>query len=394
MSDLQWSLLLLGAVVVAGVYAFNRIQERSYRRMAERSMPQPREDVLMDEALSSPRLPPDELPGRFDRVPAGSLPTPQVPEPPETPAPQLPRPADAPARPPARLPSATATRAHQAPVQPEAATTPPETAVDFPALLRAAEPLGQAALDELEALTAGLVRPVQLNVMDEARGQWIPLPESAGGRFRTLRAGMALADRQGVARAHDLEGFASALEAFAERHGSEVVFPDVAPFEARGRALDELCGEVDIAVGLSVVARTGQSFQGTTIRALAEAAGMRLKPDGQFHAEGEGGAPQFTLDNQGSEPFFADTLRTLSTPGITLLLDVPRATGGLASFDRMVQLARQFAKSLDGLIVDDNRRSLDDAGLDATRRALAGVYARMEAAGIPPGGPVAQRLFR
>jgi FtsZ-interacting cell division protein ZipA len=60
----------------------------------------------------------------------------------------------------------------------------------------------------------------------------------------------------------------------------------------------------------------------------------------------------------------------------------------------MVLLARQFAKSLDGLIVDDNRRSLDDAGLDATRRALAGVYARMEAAGIPPGGPVAQRLFR
>lgn len=386
MSDLQWSLLVLGAVVVAGVYAFNRIQERSYRRMAERSMPQPREDVLMDEALSSPRLPPEELPGRFDVAPAAPVESLQGQPAVDAPAAPVPRP-QAPVAP------------RHAPAQPSqpapaAATSTPDTAVDFPALLRVAEPLGQAALDELAALTAGLVRPVQLTAMDEARGQWIALPESAGGRFRALRAGMVLADRQGVAKADDLEGFAAALEAFADRHGAEVMIPDAAPFEARARALDELCGEVDIAIGLSVVARTGQAFQGTTIRALAEAAGMRLKPDGQFHAEGEGGAPQFTLDNQGSEPFFAETLRTLSTPGITFLLDVPRATGGLAAFDRMVQQARQFAKSLDGLIVDDNRRSLDDAGLDATRRALSGVYARMEAAGIPPGGPVAQRLFR
>jgi FtsZ-interacting cell division protein ZipA len=59
----------------------------------------------------------------------------------------------------------------------------------------------------------------------------------------------------------------------------------------------------------------------------------------------------------------------------------------------MVQLTKKFAATLDGLIVDDNRQPLNDNGLGAIRRHLSGVYAAMEAADIPAGGPIALRLF-
>jgi FtsZ-interacting cell division protein ZipA len=169
--------------------------------------------------------------------------------------------------------------------------------------------------------------------------------------------------------------------------------PDAATGIARAQALDGLCADVDIAIGISVIARPGTSFQGTTIRALAEADGLRLQADGVFHSETAAGVTQFTLDNQGSEPFFPETIRTLVTPGITFLLDVPRASGGIVAFDRMMQVAQQFARALDGTLVDDNRQPLNDAGVEATRRALAAVFATMESQGIVPGGPVALRLF-
>ena len=177
------------------------------------------------------------------------------------------------------------------------------------------------------------------------------------------------------------------------RIGASLELPDTAAYAKQAKVLDELCAEVDIAVGISVVAASGDTFAGTTIRALAEAEGLRLQADGLFHSETTPGITQFTLDNQDPEPFFPETIRSMSTAGITFLLDVPRAGGGIEAFDRMVEVAQQFARSLDANLVDDNRQPLNDAGLDATRRALATVFSTMDARGIVPGGPLALRLF-
>ncbi|MBZ0096156.1 MAG: hypothetical protein K8H75_12415, partial [Sulfuricella sp.] len=48
MSELQISLLAIGLLIVAGVYGFNRFQERKYRRIAEKAFPARQEDVLLD----------------------------------------------------------------------------------------------------------------------------------------------------------------------------------------------------------------------------------------------------------------------------------------------------------------------------------------------------------
>jgi FtsZ-interacting cell division protein ZipA len=74
-------------------------------------------------------------------------------------------------------------------------------------------------------------------------------------------------------------------------------------------------------------------------------------------------------------------------------MDVPRVSGGARVFERMIELARHLAHALDGVVVDDNRAELTDAGLKVIRQHLKSVHAAMEAQGIPAGGPLAARLF-
>jgi FtsZ-interacting cell division protein ZipA len=169
--------------------------------------------------------------------------------------------------------------------------------------------------------------------------------------------------------------------------------PEFAPALAQAGELDEFCADVDVVVGINVIARTGQVFHGTKIRALAESAGMHLRADGVFHVTDEHGATLFSLDNQEAEPFLADRIRNLTTPGITFLLDVPRVGNGLRAFDRMVAVSRGMADSLDGMLADDNRVLLNDTGLDKIRNQLRSIYAAMEHRAIPPGSPIALRLF-
>jgi FtsZ-interacting cell division protein ZipA len=367
MSDFQLGLLVFGALVIVGVLGFNWWQERSHRKRAEQAFDLPPRDILFEqEGASSEAAPVPPMPSAAATVEEDDW---------------------------AASPMTEAAPARMEAAPPPAVTGPEASPVECSAEFRRAEAFNAVFLDELTRVAGGLGRPVRISGFDDMERRWQLLDESADGRFRHLRAALLLADRQAVTSHAELEAFVSQMAQLAQDAGAEIDVPDVASMDKRAQELDSFCGEVDIAIGLSVVARSGQVFQGTSIRALAESNGLRLRADGIFHGEDAAGQTEFTLDNQAAEPFFPDSIKGLTTTGITFLLDVPRASGGIASYDRMVQLARRFAESLDGFIVDDNRRPLDDNGLSAIRKLLAGVYVTMEQAGIPAGGDTANRLF-
>ena len=157
--------------------------------------------------------------------------------------------------------------------------------------------------------------------------------------------------------------------------------------------LDEFGAEVDILVGVNVIALEQDTFPGTKIRALAEAGGFKLAHDGTFQYFNEHGAVLYTLSNQESAPFSADDMKHLTTHGLTLLFDVPRIPNGLRSFDHMILFARQLADSLKGMLVDDNLRPLTDDGVAKIKQQISTIYAKMDKYGIPAGSARAQRLF-
>jgi len=150
---------------------------------------------------------------------------------------------------------------------------------------------------------------------------------------------------------------------------------------------------VDLEIGLNLFSRGG-AFSGTKIRALAEAAGMVLGSDGLFTRYDDSGRAQFSLQNYESTRFSADALRTLTTHGLTFLLDVPRVDHGERVFQQMSEIAKRFADTLQGALVDDNRQPLSESQLDHIRREFIGKpQATMASFGLAAGSPQALRLF-
>jgi len=360
MSDLQLSLLVIGAVVVAGVYLYNWLQERGYRRRMSQAFGAGPDDVLLkagvESALTDGRLepqlvPPDPL-GEADEDTG------------------------------------------DAPDEAEAGTgTEFDGFLDYVAEIEATAPIAGPAISELAHQVASCGKPVRIAGLDAHTGSWEDVTAGRGGPYRGLRLALQLVNRAGAVNAAQLSAFCDAVRSSAERIAARADCPDTQEALRRARDLDAFSGDVDVAVGVNVVAADGAAFPGTKIRAAAEAAGFKLESDGVFHYRNEQRETLFTLDNHEPAPFLPESMKGLTTRGITFLMDVPRVANGAGVLDQMLGIAGDLAAHLGGNLVDDNRSPLTEAGLARIKDQVRSIHARMDLHGIPAGGARALRLF-
>ena len=113
----------------------------------------------------------------------------------------------------------------------------------------------------------------------------------------------------------------------------------------------------------------------------------------RFMRRDEEGNVLYVLLNQDNSGFSAETMKTMSTHGVTFLLDVPCVAHGERVFNQMVDLARRFADVLHGALVDDNRRPLSENALEPIRKQIVQFQSQMTAQHLPAGTPLTQRLF-
>ena len=223
---------------------------------------------------------------------------------------------------------------------------------------------------------------------------WVLLNSATPGEFVELAACMLLADRNGAASRAQLETLVRVMSELAPMLPAALSVPDAGAEADRAEALDRLCADVDVQIGLTILKPEPASIPGTKLRGVAEAAGFRLATGGRFELPQEDtGAILYTLQNVRNEPFTVDTLRTSATHGVVLLLDVPRVADPLRAFDHMKLAAKRIAHTLDGELVDDNRRPLDDAALAAIRQQVQSAADALKACRIDPGSPRAHALF-
>lgn len=355
MSDLQLSLLVIGAVVVGAVYLYNWLQERQLRRRMQQAFGGAHDDVLLkagvESALTDGRLEPQIVPPDTGRELAAE----------------------------------------------DAAAAGPvdgfDPVLDFVAEIDADAPIPDAVIGELASKTTTLGKPVRISGFDPQTGAWSEEARGEGGRCTRLRVALQLVNRSGAVNSARLAAFCDAVKSCADRIPAAAACPDAPSALKRAHELDEFCAGVDVAVGVNVVAEGGGMFSGAKIRELAQAAGFRLESDGVFHYPDEHHRTLFTLDNHEPAPFLPERIRSLSTKGLTLLLDVPRAAAGGEVLDRMIGIANDFATTLGGRLVDDNRAVLSETGISRIREQVRTIHAKMTAHGIPAGSPRALRLF-
>jgi len=329
MSELQIGLLAIGVLVVAGVLAYNRIQERGARRAAERAFRSTHSDVLMQEAAR------------------------------ESPA------ATAALRP------ATGSRTALHEEMPQ-----PDPRIDYIVELSFPNPVALASLQE----------PWRAIERRHARRALLA-PDAEG---RNWRAALQLVSRDGAVGEADLIEFRSALDALAASSGATVSAPEMRAAVDAARRLDEFCSEADIQV---VVHVEGGPFAGTRVRTAAESSGLSLEPDGRFGLRDDQQRLLYTLAARDGAAFSAEAMRTAAPDGLTLALDVARTPDTRRTFESMARLAQQLASLLGGRIADDDGHTLDERALAAIAQQLEGVRAQLEERGMRPGSAAALRVF-
>ena len=441
MTELQMGLLGLGATAVVGVFAYNKWQEYRHRKLAEKVLDVHHADVLLEEAVrerpvAGPAASDADLFGtaaaspsaeretppfdgepvlhhdriepvlRFETEPAeesvdpaadvidaidaiDDIAPPKIPKEPEHDPESLPEPV------PALAPEATRV---QADAHREVGDVPEPThllspQVDFIAAFEVVEPAASYQILESQAnVLARIRKPVNWLGFNETTREWDVIVDDGQSAYRRIRVGLQLVDRQGPASDGELSVFAVAMQDLAEEMMAIASLPARPAALQMAAELDAFCASVDIQIGINVISQ-GQVFAGTKLRALAEAAGMVIDAERRFVRCDEDGNVLYVLLNQENLGFSTESMKTMTTHGLTFLLDVPRVAHGERVFNQMVELAKRFADVLRGSLVDDNRRPLSEGALEPIRNQVAQFQSTMAAHGLPAGGSLARRLF-
>ncbi|MEN6584624.1 MAG: cell division protein ZipA C-terminal FtsZ-binding domain-containing protein [Sulfuricella sp.] len=402
MNELQLYLLAIGVAAIFAVLGFNRWQEYKYRRQAEQRFPANRDDVLLAENSVPERLEPvldtapeeqeseeiyahDEVEFEQEIPPAWTAS--------ETFEPETATAVDLPEEPLAEP------VARQAPPVQDIATAQqaelaPDPATEYVITLNASDPITAHALVLILQQLKSVGKAVRWLGRRNQYDGWEEIAQaSPSAEFVKLAACIQLADRNGPLQLDEINAFCDMVQAVAANLYAVMDCPDKQAALAAAAELDQFCADVDVLIGVNVISKDGNPFAGTKLRGLAESAGMRLMPDGNFHYFDDKGAALFALGNLEPTPFSVEGMKHLSTHGVTFIFDVPKAAGGVQAFNQMLLAARQFTVRLSALMVDDNRKELSDTGVDKIRQQLAVIYVTMEQHGIHPGGPQASRLF-
>ena len=268
----------------------------------------------------------------------------------------------------------------------------PDPDIECIVTLQPVRPVAAGAL--AAGLHARLGRPLRWFGRRGSGLPWQLLKSDTVGEFSEIAACLLLANRAGAASAPLLDAFFRAVADLASTLPAAMVAPDAASEAARAEALDRICADLDVQIGITVLKMDGALIPGTRLRGIAEAAGFRLTGAGHFDwVQEETGAMLYSLQNYRPELFTAETLRQSSTPGAVFLLDVPRVIEPVRVYDQMKLAARRMAQTLEATLVDDNRRALDEAALNVIREEVRTTATALRDVHIEPGSPRALALF-
>ncbi|MCC7216675.1 MAG: cell division protein ZipA C-terminal FtsZ-binding domain-containing protein [Burkholderiales bacterium] len=401
MSPLQLGLIVGGILLVVGVLVYNWWQERRVRRRivatfsgakaAAAKAPEAPAGGRVEPTLRTDGAAAGGAPGA---LPAGAAPAfrpaagDESAPPFAVPMDVVPQPladeAPAPAEPPTAIARGGGT--------PGSSLREPDPEIECVITLQPAKPVGVGSL--AAGLHARMGKRLRWFGRTQPDAAWQALASDTRGEFVEVAACLLLADRNGAASRAQLDTFVRVIGELAPLLPAAMSVPDAGAETGRAEALDRLCADVDVQIGLTVVKQDAASIPGTKLRGIAEAAGFRLASGGRFElVQEDTGAVLYTLQNLRNEPFTVDTLRLSATNGVVLVLDVPRVADPARAFDQMKLAARRLAQTLGAELVDDNRRLLDDAALAAIRRQVEAAATALRECGIEPGSPRALALF-
>ena len=386
MSELQAALLAIGAGVIVAVYIFGWWQQRRFSRKFGALFKASHADALYQENSARPDVPvqPQPLVETVEEAMPASIPAADVAD-----EEFVEEPSGVPAEAPVEEPIA----ATQGATLLDESCSLLDARSDFIIELHLAEPSPASVLDGLWPRKFDFAKPMLVCGLTLTGQRWERAIAESQTLYVRFRIALQLVDRGGAISAAKLADFRDLVQGVAKQIKADSAVPDINETHRHAVDLDAFCAEVDQMVGVNLLPPGERLLSGVKIAQAAALQGITLESDGAFHLLNAQGHSQFSLINKDTKPFQHHSLESLSTAGVTLLLDVPRVENPVVQFDRMVQVAHEFAKELQVNVVDDHRVVLSDNGFARIRAQIAEVEAKMCENNIVPGSAQARRLF-
>jgi ZipA, C-terminal FtsZ-binding domain len=377
MNPLFLGLIAAGIVLVAGVLIYNWLQERRVRRRIDATFR--KSDGMAQSTRGPGRIEP--MLTAEDPVSSKSVAIETAPDDDEAPLPGVPD----------EIPDESLPQVAPA-TQAERLGLAPDPDIECVALLQPAQAMSTSVLGP--ALSAGGAKPVRWLGRRGVGTPWQVIDTTTQGPWHEIAACLLLANRAGSVSRADVESFQRMVSDVAAALGAPHTRLDPAAEADRAEELDRFCADLDVQIGLTILKSELGQIAGTRLRGVAEASGFRINAAGHFeYAQEETGAALYTLQNYKQEPFSIESLRRMTTPGVVFVLDVPRVADPVRVFDQMRMAAKRMTQTLEGVLVDDNRRPITDTSLAAIRAQVQVTATALREAHIDPGGPRALRLF-
>lgn len=267
------------------------------------------------------------------------------------------------------------------------------------ALIDAVVPLaveGEVSGDAILAAMPGTRRvgskPFAIEARHSTNGEWeSPRP---GQRYTALQAGVQLANRHGALNEIEFSEFVMKTQALADALNATPEFPEMRDEVHRARELDQFASTHDAQLGFTLRAVKAAWSPGYVHQYASKLGFVAGALPGRMVLPGSepGSAPVLSLlfDTQAA---LADDPEQSALREISLLLDVAHVPQAEQPYQRMREVARTLAETMDGMVTDDQGQPLADAALDRIGNDLEGLYAALQTRDLAAGTPLARRLF-
>ncbi|MCX8567259.1 MAG: ZipA, C-terminal FtsZ-binding domain [Glomeribacter sp. 1016415] len=213
-----------------------------------------------------------------------------------------------------------------------------------------------------------------------------------GDRYQALCIAVQLANRSGPLNELEFSEFITGAQTLADALDAELECPDMTATVAIARELDAFAAQCDVQLSINATS-DGAPWSAQYIQTIATQDGLLLSRDGtRFIKLDAQQNPIFMLQFNNIN-FLRDDLTFKGGQNITFLFDVPAADEEAFPFRLMCNYATSLSQRIGAHLTDDKQRALSAAELAAIEQQLITLYAKLEAAQIPAGSPLARRLF-
>lgn len=251
---------------------------------------------------------------------------------------------------------------------------------------------GEAALAAMPATRRAGSKPFAIEGYNLQQLVWeSPL---AGQRYGGFQAGVQLANRTGALNEIEYSEFVVKTQAFADAINATPEFPEMRDEVARARELDQFASEHDAQLGFTIRARNASWSPGYIQQNAARLGLVAGVIPGRMvlPASVEGLPPVLVLGFDSQAALSEDPAQS-AIREITLHLDVPQVDRSERAFERMRDVAKGLAETMEGVVTDDNGQPLTEQTMDVIGVELLTLYDTLEQRDLAAGSPLARRLF-